>query len=125
MWSLFSESLLADIGAKRNKAKKSPDEKKDEESNEGEDDHDDDSDLEKAGARKRSAFRSKLLDAKISDSDSDIEIKKRKTGWVLCFCLCACACIPLSGHLYASLTWAPKTANIRVGPTCYKVVQQW
>ena len=81
VWSLFSLYLLADVGgAKRNKAKKSPDEKKDEESNEGEDDHDDDSDLEKAGARKRSAFRSKLLDAKISDSDSDIEIKKRKTG---------------------------------------------
>ena len=73
----FSICMLTDVGAaKVNKGKKS-NEKKDDKSKEGEDD---DSDFEKAGTRKRLAFRSKLLDAKISDSDSDIEIKRRKTG---------------------------------------------
>lgn len=71
--------MLTELAAaKTRKGKKSS--KEEEKSKESEDD--DGSDFEEAGARKRLNFRSKLLDAKLSDSnsDSEIEIKRRKKG---------------------------------------------
>ncbi|XP_076446217.1 uncharacterized protein LOC143283763 [Babylonia areolata] len=80
-----SSSSESDIGAVRKRRAKKPPGEKEPASNKSEslqenDKYSDDSDFEPVSARKRFAFKSKLLDAKVSGSDSDSDIKRPKKG---------------------------------------------
>lgn len=70
-----------DVGAlRKKKAKTSKEENEKDSKMEDREDDSDSSDFEPANSHKR--LRSKLLDAKLSESDSEESIGKKKNGWV-------------------------------------------